>query len=99
MKAGLCSCGKLSWSESQAFSSTSSWPSAALWITSTMFFHLCLQIGSLLEAKQVALGPPFSSLYSRGTNCPSRRLPVPLRGSDYTLSSREVDVLWRHPIQ
>ena len=99
MKAGLCSCGKLSWSESQAFSSTSSWPSAALWITSTLVFHLCLQIGSLLEAKQVALGPPSAPYTAEAQRCPSRRLPVPLRGSDYTLSSREVDVLWRHPIQ
>lgn len=76
--AQLRSCGKLSWSKSQASSSTSSWPS--LWITSTMFFHLCLQTGFLLKAKQMAPGTCFSPLYSRGTNVSFMQVPRPSPG-------------------
>lgn len=68
-------CCKLSGLRAKPSSVPSSWPSAAHWITSTMFSHLCLQTGSLLQAEQVAPGTLFSSLYSKGTNVSFTQAP------------------------
>lgn len=62
----LYSCCELSWPESQAFSSTLQLALSRTLDDSTMFFHLCLQTGSL-QAKQVAPGTLFSFFHSRGT--------------------------------